>query len=99
MGNKVLIKIISELKKAKFYSISVDSTPDLDQLTFTVWYVKDAAPIERFLQFVPIYGHGAEHLEKVALKFLQENEISMSDCRGQSYDNASNMAGQYSGIQ
>lgn len=102
MGNKVLVEIISELKKAKYYSISVDSTPDLshvDQLTFTVRYVKDAAPIERFLQFVPIHGHGAEHLEKVVLNFLQENNISISDCRGQSYDNASNMAGQYSGLQ
>jgi hypothetical protein len=85
MGNKVLVEIISELKKAKYYSISVDSTPDLshvDQLTFTVRYVKDAAPIERFLQFVPIHGHGAEHLEKVVLNFLQENNISISDCRG-----------------
>ncbi|XP_065645337.1 zinc finger MYM-type protein 1-like [Hydra vulgaris] len=102
MGNKVLSEIISELKKAKYYSISVDSTPDLshvDQLTFTVRYVKDLAPVERFLQFVPIHGHGAEHLETVVLNFLQENEISISDCRGQSYDNASNMAGQYSGLQ
>ncbi|XP_065650374.1 zinc finger MYM-type protein 1-like [Hydra vulgaris] len=102
MGNKVLSEIISELKKAKYYSISVDSTPDLshvDQLTFTVRYVKDLAPVERFLQFVPIHGHGAEHLETVVLNFLQENKISISDCRGQSYDNASNMAGQYSGLQ
>ncbi|XP_065665692.1 uncharacterized protein LOC136087114 [Hydra vulgaris] len=102
MGNKVLSEIISELKKAKYYSISVDSTPDLshvDQLTFTVRYVKDLAPVERFLQFVPIHRHGAEHLETVVLNFLQENEISISDCRGQSYDNASNMAGQYSGLQ
>ncbi|XP_065658777.1 uncharacterized protein LOC136083303 [Hydra vulgaris] len=94
MGNKVLSEIISELKKAKYYSISIDSTPDLshvDQLTFTVRYVKDLAPVERFLQFVPIHGHGAEHLETVILNFLQENEISISDCRGQSYDNASNM--------
>ncbi|XP_065664586.1 zinc finger MYM-type protein 1-like [Hydra vulgaris] len=102
MGNKVMSEIISELKKAKYYSISVDSTPDLshvDQLTFTVRYVKDLAPVERFLQFVPIHGHGAEHLETVILNFLQENEISISDCRGQSYDNASNMAGHYSGLK
>ena len=90
------------MKKAKYYSISVDSIPDLlhvDQLTFTVRYVTDPAPIERFLQFVPIHGHGAEYLEKVVLNFSQENDISISDCRGQSYDNSSNMAGQYSGLQ
>ncbi|XP_065675555.1 zinc finger MYM-type protein 1-like [Hydra vulgaris] len=100
MGNKVLSEIISELKKEKYYSISVDSTPDLSHVDkFTVRYVKDLAPVERFLQFVPIHGHGAEHLETVVLNFLQENEISISDCSGQSYDNASNMAGQYSGLQ
>ena len=102
MGNKVLVEIILELKKAKYYSISVDSTPDLshvDQLTLTTRYAKDTEPIEWFLQFVPIYGHGAEHLEKVVLNFLQENDISISDCRKQSYDNASNMAGQYSELQ
>ena len=71
----------------------------MDQLTFTLRYVKDAAPIERFLQFVPIHGDGAEHLEKVVLNFFQENDISISDCREESYDNASNMAGQYSGLQ
>ena len=69
----MLVGIISELKKAKYYSISVDSTPDLshvDQLTFAVRYVKDAAPIERYLQYVPIQGHGAEHLKKVVLNFF-----------------------------
>ena len=100
MRNKVFVEIVSELKKAKYYSISVESTTDLshvDQLTFTVQYDKDTAPIERFLQFVPIDGH--EHLEKAVLIFLQENDISISDCLGQSYDNASNMAGLYSGLQ
>ena len=31
--------------------------------------------------------------------FLQDNGIPLSDCRGQTYDNASNMAGRYSGLQ
>jgi hypothetical protein len=63
MGAKVLSVIVSELKKAKYYSISVDSTPDIchvDQLSFTVRYVKNHIPIERFLQFIPIHGHGAD---------------------------------------
>ena len=58
-----------------------------------------SAPIERFLQFVQIHGHRAEDLEKVILNFLQENAISLSDCRAQSYNYASNMAGQYSGLK
>ena len=43
MGQKVLACILSELKKSKYYSFSVDSTLDithLDQLTFTVRYMQ-----------------------------------------------------------
>jgi hypothetical protein len=43
MGKKVLTTIISKIKAARYYSLSVDSTPDLsrvEQLTFIVWFVK-----------------------------------------------------------
>ena len=102
MGEKVLVAIVKEVLTAKYYSISVDSTPDVshvDQLTFTVRYVKDSDPVERFLQFIPIHSHGAENLADVIVKFLHENGIPLSDCRGHTYDNASNMAGRYSGLQ
>ena len=54
MGIKVLDRIIAELNSAKFYSVSVDSTPDVthsDQLTFIVRYVLPTWPKERFLRF------------------------------------------------
>jgi len=101
MGDKVLLAIVNEVLTAKYYSISVDSTPDVshvDQLTFTVRYVKECDPVERFLQFIPVRSHGAENLADVVIKFLQDNGIPLSDCRGQTYDNASNMAGRYSGV-
>ena len=31
--------------------------------------------------------------------FLETHQIKLSDCRGQSHDNASNMSGKYSGFQ
>lgn len=96
------MKIVGELKAAKYFSISVDSTPDLshvDQLTFVVRYVKNGVPVERFLQFLPIKEHKAEYLAETVLKFLDNYDIPIKDCRGQSYDNASNMAGKYSGLQ
>lgn len=102
MGDKVLLAIVNEVLTAKHYSISVDSTPDVshvDQLTFTVRYVKECDPVERFLQFIPVRSHGAENLADVVIRFLQDNGIPLSDCRGQTYDNASNMAGRYSGLQ
>ena len=102
IGEKVHEEILKEIKEAKYYSISVDSTPDvchLDQLSFTIRYMHDGNPIERFLEFIPIYGHGSEYLATTVLEYLKRNNIPISDCRGQSYDNASNMAGHYSGLQ
>ena len=102
MGEQVLSKIIGELKSAKYYSISVDSTPDvshIDQLTFIVRYVFQKQPIERFLKFIPIFGHKSEYLAEVVIEFLEYYQIPFEDCRGQTYDNATNMSGQYSGLQ
>ena len=101
MGEKVLLEIVNEVLTAK-YSVSVDSITDashVDQLTFTVRYVKECDPVERFLRFIPVSSHGAENLADVVIKFLQDNGIPPLDCRGQTYDNASNMAGRYSGLQ
>ena len=33
------------------------------------------------------------------LKFLKEKDLDINNCRGQSYDNASNMSGRYNGVQ
>lgn len=102
MGKHVMDKIISELKSAKYYSLSVDSTPDIshtDQLSIAVRYVLGCKPIERFMQFVPIYGHSGENLCSVVTDFLAAKGISLQNCRGQSYDNAANMSGKYSGLQ
>lgn len=103
MAKKVFNVIISEIKCAKFYSIILDSTPDLshtDQLTFVIRYVSsDFEPIERFLTFISISSHSSQYLEETVVKFIESVGLKISDCRGQSYDNASNMAGKYTGLQ
>lgn len=52
MAKQVIKIIVDEVKLAKYFSFSVDSTPDIshtDQLTFIVRYVKsDGQPVERF---------------------------------------------------
>jgi hypothetical protein len=102
IGKEVLTTIINEINAAKYYSISVDSTSDLshiDQLTFIVRFVKDGKPIERFLLFLPIEEHKALYMTDTVLNFLENLKIPIKNCRGQSYDNAANMAGKYSGLQ
>lgn len=102
IGSKVLNAILNEMKDAKYYSISVDSTPDVshcDQLVFCVRYMKDGLPVERFIQFISINQHNAQYLTEIIMKFLTAQGINLSDCRGQSYDNANNMSGKYAGLQ
>lgn len=51
------------------------------------------------MEFIPIHEHTAEYLKEAVVHFLERNEIDISNCRGQSYDNASNMAGLIGGLQ
>ena len=73
--------IICELKNSKYYTISLDSTPDIsnvDQLTYqTVRYVLPTGPVQRFVKFLDIYSYNAEHLQDKLITFLNENNIDI----------------------
>ena len=93
--------ITSEIKQAKYYSVSVDSTPDITnigQLTKIFWYVLPDGPVERFVKFIPTREQTGHQLADLLFEFIEDNGISLKDLRGQSYDNASNMSGKYKGI-
>ena len=101
MAKEVTTKISNEVK-AKYYS--VDSTADVthvDQLTFIIRYVQDDGTIvERFLKFIDSNGqHNAESITNQILRTLTEYDINLDNCRGESYDNASNLSGKYTGVQ
>lgn len=103
MGGQVLAEMISQIKTAKYFSISVDSTPDVthtDQLTFIIRYIlMNGCVVERFAKFLPIQNHSGESLFQSVLAVLQDMDIDVNDCRGQCYDNAANMSGTYKGLQ
>ena len=102
MAQKVQKQIIEEILCAKYYSIIIDSTPDithLDQLCFVLRYVIHSEPLERFLKFIPMYSHKSEVLENVVIATLEEASIDILNCQGQAYDNAANMAGKYTSLQ
>ena len=80
----------------------VDSTPDVshvDQLSIIFRYYLDGHVYERFFDFVQIESHTGRSLSNVVLDLLQKNGIDIKNCRAQTYDNASNMSGKYSGLQ
>lgn len=81
----------------------MDSTPDLshvDQLTFIFSFVDpDGHVMERFLAFEPIESHTGQSLADCILAMVDSLGLDLSNCRGQSYNNASNMSGKYKGVQ
>lgn len=91
--------IVKAIRRSKYFFLIVDSTPDvshIDQLTVCARYVDDAGlAIERFLGFLENTGHKAKEMKFKVLDFLKKTEIIITDCRGQSYDNAANMSGIY----
>lgn len=103
MADKVTNEILKEVKEAKYFGIILDSTPDIsnvDQLTFVLRYVtSDGVPIERFICFVPNVGHKAEEIVNAVLELYRKSNLDISSFRGQSYDNALNVSGVYSGVQ
>lgn len=50
------------------------------------------------MQFLPNTDHKSEELAAAVTEILETHKIDIKDCRGQSYDNASNMARAYSGL-
>ncbi|XP_042902047.1 zinc finger MYM-type protein 5-like [Parasteatoda tepidariorum] len=76
MGEKVLNVVITEVIDAKYFLIIVDSTPDvthMDQLTLILRYLgPDYKPVERFINFIQIFGHNAESLTNVILQVLED---------------------------
>ena len=103
LAEKTLAEIIAEIKMSGYYSVSVDSTPDIshvDQLTVIFRYVKPCGKVvERFVTFIDIDSHKGADLADYLLNFLKLHDIDITLCRGQSYDNASNMSGKYNGMQ
>ena len=75
IGKEILSTIIEEIKTAKYYSISVDSIPDVsyfDKLCCIFRYVLDSQPVERFIQLLEMKGHGAAQLENSICTFFRK---------------------------
>ncbi|GCB74070.1 hypothetical protein scyTo_0003155 [Scyliorhinus torazame] len=104
MGKHVQDEIVNQINNLdiKYYSIFVDSTPDLthvDQLVIVVRYCYNGKPCERFLTFLPIENHSPTTLFNKIQQVLGEHKLLLENIRGQSYDNASNMKGSEKGLQ
>ena len=102
---KILKTIVSSIIKAKYFSVILDCTPAIshqEQMTMILRFVqfkeKSFEIVERFVGFLPVSDTTGEGLLKALLENLDKLGLSIDDCRGQGYDNGSNMRGSKQGV-
>lgn len=106
LGDHVRSNIITSCKRAKYFSIIFDSTPDTshdEQMSQVIRFVEvkqSSVEIkECFIDFISIKDKTADGIAEVIKKKLEEDGLNFADCRGQSYDNQATMAGIHTGVQ
>ncbi|KAL4153194.1 hypothetical protein QTP88_001027 [Uroleucon formosanum] len=107
---EVTKKILEEREKARYYSVIVDATPDsahVEQTVILIRYVNLAEQVEnqqyqveeRQLCFVDCANKSGKAIADLIMSKLKIFKIPLEDCKGQGYDNGSNMKGVYKGAQ
>jgi hypothetical protein len=105
LGNEVRGQIISKIKKAKYFSVILDCTPDISHteqmsVTFRFFDVDEYCVRECFLAYKPVTDSSGEGLTGIFLdEIVDKYDVDMNNCRGQGYDNGANMVGQQKGVQ
>nr|XP_004211214.1 unnamed protein product [Hydra vulgaris] len=105
MSQKVNDETINRVLKAVYYSIIADCTPDIsrkEQLSLTIRIVDLSLDIrveikEYFLGFFSVSDSTGLGLTEVLIELLTKHGLEISSCRGQGYDNGSNMKGKING--
>lgn len=99
-------KILKMVDASKYYSIIVDSTPDasrVEQITLIIRFLHRENSTfeirEHFLGFLEGNDKTGLGISETVLKKLNQLGLSINNCRGQGYDNGSNMKGKHSGMQ
>ena len=101
VGSCVTNTIVQRVKKSKYFSVIMDCTPDVshDEQLSVVLRIVDCKPgegesiHEHFVGFLVAEDTTGKGLLNLFLGHLQTLDLDLADCRGQSYDNGSNMQG------
>eukprot|EP00105_Crassostrea_gigas_P017526 XP_011435339.1 PREDICTED: zinc finger MYM-type protein 1-like [Crassostrea gigas] len=102
MALKILRDVAAHIRKDGFFSIMVDETTDQsnrEQVVIVIRHVdSDLNVQEKFIGLCMVPSIDAATLTSVILDTLVRMNISLSKCRGQCYDGASNIPGAKKGV-
>ncbi|PIN00402.1 Tam3-transposase (Ac family) [Handroanthus impetiginosus] len=96
---KVIIKDLN----GDYFSVLVDESRDVsckEQMALVLRYVdRRGFVMERFIGILHVRDTSASSLKESIASLLAQHSLSMSYIRGQCYDGASNMQGQFNGLK
>ena len=102
MANQVLRQKLEEIRSRKYFAMMADEGTDIsniEQLSFCVRTVDYELDVhEDFLGFYEVNDIKSETIVKALKDILIRFSLTLDDCRGQTYDGASNMMGKRSGV-
>ncbi len=98
----ILSKIVSEIKKAKYYSVLADevSCHHVEHLPICVRFLDANNDIrEEFISFIKLERVRAMDIANAIVQSLEGIGLSLDNLHGQGYDGASTMSGVKAGVQ
>ncbi|KAK2637542.1 hypothetical protein Ddye_032334 [Dipteronia dyeriana] len=102
LANRVQHKISEEIEDAKFYILVDEALDELnkEQMAIILRFIDlDGFVRERFFQVVGVDDTNATTLQKAICMVLARYNLLVENLRGQGYNGASNMRGEWNGLQ
>lgn len=103
MAHEIVRNLLLKVRASKFFSLIADETTDIstkEQLSFTLRYVDEHLKSDEiFLGLYEMRSTTGEAITDAIIDILRRFDLDITFCRGQCYDGASNMKGQYLGVQ
>ncbi|XP_024315562.1 zinc finger MYM-type protein 1-like [Brachypodium distachyon] len=95
-------KAIKQEMGDRLFSVLIDESRDIsvkEQMALVVRYINKGEVIERFLGIKHVTETTAEALKKALVEVLGNHGLLIANLCGQGYDGASNMRGEFNGVQ